>query len=304
MIIIDSHVHIFESFSGILAGEPIRSEPLGKVKAGNKVFQILPPSFEKSNSRLETLIAYMDYCEVKKAVLVPNVVYGFHNEYLDIAVSQYPGRFKAIGLINVIKAKEEIDELDKIGNNKNFVGIKIDTTNGYQCFKVLNLSEKIFEPIWQSCNDLGFFVMLHLSRFEDLISLKEVIKKYKKIRFVICHLGSEATQISINSPLKNHLDILFELVSKNSNVWVDLAAIPIHYGEENYPFIETCKLIEKTYKALGPEKILWGSDYPCILLYSTYKQFVNFIINDCKRIPKKHIQMIMGLNSLSLFWDK
>ncbi len=60
--------------------------------------------------------------------------------------------------------------------------------------------------------------------------------------------------------------------------------------------------IEDVYQKLGPEKLLWGTDYPGALAEATYRQLTNYMFNGCKKIPEKHIEMIMGLNSLNLFW--
>ena len=47
----------------------------GKVKIGNEISQFLPPAFEDTNSTPETLIAYMDWCGISKALLMPNPYY-------------------------------------------------------------------------------------------------------------------------------------------------------------------------------------------------------------------------------------
>ena len=48
------------------------STDLGRVAIGNEEVQFLPPSFEQSRSTAEMLIAYMDWCGIEKAVLMPN----------------------------------------------------------------------------------------------------------------------------------------------------------------------------------------------------------------------------------------
>lgn len=72
MNVIDIHAHIYERVAGITRGQPMASTGLGRVAIGNEEVQFLPPSFEQSRSTAEMLIAYMDWCGIEKAVLMPN----------------------------------------------------------------------------------------------------------------------------------------------------------------------------------------------------------------------------------------
>lgn len=109
MLIIDTHTHIFESISGTHNRLPLFSAGYGKVKNGNQILQLLPPSFKDSNSTTEILLNYMDWFCVDKAILVLNVFYGYHNGYAYEAVRKYPNRFKALALVDITKGKPAAD---------------------------------------------------------------------------------------------------------------------------------------------------------------------------------------------------
>ena len=96
MQIIDIHAHIYQRVAGITQGQPMASTSLGRVTIGNREVQFLPPSFDQTSSKAETLIAYMDWCGVDKALLMPNPYYGYHNAYFEESAKQYPGRLKGI----------------------------------------------------------------------------------------------------------------------------------------------------------------------------------------------------------------
>jgi len=303
MIIVDAHVHIFEKIAGIFRGAPIQSANYGKVKIGNKIEQFLPPSFENSNSTVEILINYMNWCKVDKALLVPNIAYGYHNEYVYEAVNLYPDMFKAIALVDITKGAEAADELCSLIKDKSFSGLKIDTATAFQCMPGVMLDEKVLDPIWHCCNDLDLPVMFHLGRSEDIGALKKVVQRFKKIKYVICHLGSESV-FHGDSISNKYFNTLIDMVLENSNMWIELSSIHAFYGQESYPFVNTCKLIEKIYSTLGYKKLLWGTDYPAILTFASYKQLVGYIIKGCIKIPEKHREIIMGANALNLFWDQ
>ena len=88
MKVIDIHAHIYEKVAGITQGQPMSSTSQGKVTIGNREIQFLPPSFERSCSTAEALIAYMDWCGIEKALLMPNPFYGYHNYYFKDSVKK------------------------------------------------------------------------------------------------------------------------------------------------------------------------------------------------------------------------
>lgn len=301
MLIVDVHAHIFETISGINNHLPLVSVGYGKVKNGNQILQILPPSFKDSNSTTEMLLNYMDWFCVDKALLVSNVFYGYHNEYAFKAVKKYPDRFKAIALVDITKGVSAADELRCLIKNNGFSGIKIDTNTALQFMPELVLDSKLLDPIFNCCNDLELPVLFDLYREIDLNSLKNISDKFDKIKYIICHFGSKSV---FNNPEKinNKFDQLLKLVLKKSNIWIETSSLHNYYNKEEYPFINSCKLIEKAYNTIGPEKIMWGTDYPAILTLATYGQLINYILKGCKKISNKDMEMIMGKNALKMFW--
>jgi predicted TIM-barrel fold metal-dependent hydrolase len=301
MVFIDCHTHLFENFAGIINGEPIKSEEYGKVKIGSKSIQFLEPSFNPSSSTVGTLIAYMDWCGVEKAILMPNLVYGYHNEYSHSSEMKYLDKFKSIALVNVMDTKDAKDEISDLVENKGFIGLKIDFSNILKTPENIRNKDIAIESIMEYSNELGLFIFLHLIEVENIHFLKKMAGKYKKIRFIVCHFGSEAT-LDEESLENNNMEALLDIALENKNIWFDTSSINYHYRDLDHPFEKTCKLVEKVYSIIGPEKILWGSDYPGALTVATYKQLLNYIPRGCKQIPKEHVEMIMGLNSLDLFW--
>ena len=114
MKVIDIHAHIYEQVAGITRGQPMRSTGLGRVAIGNREVQFLPPSFEQSRSTAQMLIAYMDWCGIEKAVLMPNPYYGYHNYYFEESVRRYPDRLKGVALVDIMKGKSAAEELAAI----------------------------------------------------------------------------------------------------------------------------------------------------------------------------------------------
>lgn len=302
MQIVDAHVHIYESFAGITNGQPITSYEYGKVKVGNEIIQFLPPSYEKSNSTVETLICYMDWCGIKKAILMPNILYGYHNDYFLTSVNKYSERLRAVALIDITKGKKAAEELHSLITKYDFYGIKIETDSAFQCTPETKLDDITLEPVWECCDELRQPVVLHFSRTKDIESFIRLIDRFRHIRYVVSHMGAEAVYGN-NSDIYS-FDSLLDLVKTGKNIYLETSSLPFYFKNEEYPFESSCHIIEKAYKTVGPEKIIWGSDYPGMLSLATYTQLINIIIKGCKSILEKHKEMIMGKNALDLFWNK
>jgi predicted TIM-barrel fold metal-dependent hydrolase len=299
MKIIDSHVHLFERFAGMAEGQPIVSDAYGRVRVGNTVSQFLPPSFEHSRSSVETYRAFMDWIGIEKAVVLQNVLYGYHNSYLAEIVAMYPNTFRATALVDVVRGKEVVDELNGYLSQMGFIGLKIEVNTAFQCNKEMRLDSETLLPIWGLCNDLKKAVVLHISREFDLDSLESLVKRYPRIVIIVCHLGAEAT---LGKGIdESRLDYLFDLVKKHKTVFTDIASLPHYLGESEYPFPNSSALISRACDRIGAEKLLWGTDYPGMLSMATYKQLITMVTNYLP-VADSQKELIMGKNAEQLFW--
>ena len=110
MQVIDIHAHIYQQVAGITQGQPMRSTSLGRVAIGDRQVQFLPPSFEQTRSTAEMLLAYMDWCGIEKALLMPNPYYGYHSQYLKDSVRRYPDRLKGVALVDIMKGQKAAED--------------------------------------------------------------------------------------------------------------------------------------------------------------------------------------------------
>ena len=124
MEIIDVHAHVYPKIAGINQAAPISSESWGKARVGNQLIQLLPPAFEHTNSPVEMLLGYMDWCGISKALLMPNPCYGYHNDYFIECVQKYPQRFRGVALVNLLKGEEAARELAQIYDTTPLLDLK------------------------------------------------------------------------------------------------------------------------------------------------------------------------------------
>ncbi len=299
MKIVDVHAHIYTKVAGITNGAPMTSESLGKVRVGNEIRQFLPPAFEHTRSTVEMLIAYMDWCKIDKALLMPNPYYGYHNDYFIQSACQYPERLRAVALVDLIKGAAAAEELAWLYDNTCLFGFKVETDSTFQCAPYKHMSDADLKPVWDCCSQYRQPVFLHLFTYQDILDLITLVKEFPRISFIICHMGADACFGT--GARTGAFQTILELVKNNSNVYIDTSTVPVYFDEE-YPFPSSVKVIEKCYRTVGAEKMMWGSDYPGMLNHATIRQLINLTATQCA-IPENDLKLIMGENADRMFFQ-
>lgn len=300
MKIIDIHVHVFPEISGITQGQPLSSTTLGRAKIGNKETQFLLPEFENSNSPVDVYLRYMNWLGIDKAILMANPYYGYHNDYFSESIKKYPNKFKGVALVDPLKGELAAEELAAIYEDGTLFGFKIEVNSTFQCNPQGKLKDAIFDPVWNCINQYKQPVFIHALRDCDLADVNKLSKQYKNIDFIMCHMGADACFTDhVNSG--NYAELL-KLVKETNNVYLDTSSVPFYFDEE-YPFPTSVEIIEKAYKVVGAEKIMWSSDYPGMCNFATLKQLINLVKLQCKNISEQDKELIMGKNAEKLFFS-
>ena len=299
MTIIDIHTHIYPKVSGITQGLPMTGTNLGRVRIGNRTVQFLPPSFEHSNSTYEMLISHMDWCGVEKAILMANPYYGYHNEYFVEAVQRYPDRLKGVALVDINGGKEAASELMDLYERTPLFGMKIETNSSYQTAPGRRITDPNCTPVWACLHDSRQTVFIHPFTSDDLEDIRTLSERYPDILFVICHMGANACFGYQATP--QAFSYLLDTAKANKNIYLDTSTVP-EYFQQPYPYPAAQEVIQRGYRALGPERLMWSSDYPGMLNHATYRQLISLVADECPDIPSHHKDMIMGQNAQRIFW--
>lgn len=299
MKVIDIHAHIYEKVAGITQGQPMSSTSQGKVTIGNREIQFLPPSFERSCSTAEALIAYMDWCGIGKALLMPNPFYGYHNYYFKESVKKYPDRLRGVALVDIMKGKAAAEELAQIYDEGILFGMKIEVDSTFQCAPGTRLADPKLAPVWDCCEQYHQPMFIHMFRREDIVDLELLAKTYPHITFVICHMGADIC-FRAGMPKRNYEKVL-QIVKEYENVYIDTSTVPDYY-EEEYPWKTSVNIIEECYRKVGADKMMWASDYPGMLKKGTLNQLIRLVTEECKNIPESAKEKIMAENARRLFF--
>ena len=239
----------------------------------------LPPSLLRTIENLEDVL--VDHSNVLKTVFTPS-------ERV-IKLCKDTNRLKPVGSVDLSLGDEALERVESL-LAMGAVGIKILPTVQVMEEKemnVLDAAADILEDharilfIHTGC-DPGIWELPNLCSAGNPKNFEGLIGRHRDLPVVLCHMGSySALRPGI------YLEEALELTRRYDNVYLDTAAVEP-------------QILLKAYSKVGPNKILFGSDYP--LVGYELKELVGNVAR--LPIPQRDRERILGLNTLDLLDGK
>jgi L-fuconolactonase len=248
----------------------------------------------RSRGTIEQLLFEMDNNSVDQAVLVcANIDHNpDNNDYIARCVQQYPNRFYQFADVDSAwsttyhtgGAAERLRVVAEQYSLKGFThylkpeddGRWLYSEDGLEFFKVaarLNLIASLSSYPHQQA------------------AIRNVAEQYPELPILLHHLGHP------NVGAKEHLAAILES-AKFSNIYLKLSGF--YYatsGEQwDFPYREAQEIVMALYDGFGPRRLCWGSDYPVVRQFMTYRQALESFRTYCTFIPTEEHSFILGHN--------
>jgi len=311
-LIIDCHLHCFPWIGGVRDGKAAtKGDRFGFVyrveENSVEKSRYMPPSFHNTSSQPEVALAYMEDAGVDKAVLMQSQCYGNHNEFISSLVSKWPKKFVGMALVDPQQGGKEL-----IASMRHAIlelGLK-----GFK-FEIPDIpfhpGDPQYLPMWKEIRKLDVPVVIDLGWGEgdyyfDLDGIHKVLGQVEGLRMVLAHLGvSRLWDPKEQYPFPT-LQRTLSLAKKFSTVMFDVAGLTnatqfMGTAEEEYPFQRMQKALKAAYEEVGAERMMWGSDYPSVLLSCTYGQLLSIFWKHCNFLSGEEKNEIMGINAMRFF---
>lgn len=245
---IDIHTHVWlEDFTDTTLSEdenPIRAVTWPKLVA-------------KDNSIEDLLQTYKLMFPGKTVTPLifgnPNLIYDLDksNRYISACAEKY--KVPALMLARPeMSGKAVLREIME----KGFFGIKVylNYAKPYIPQNEIRIFDFVTHEQLEVLNDTGLLLMLHIPRKErlkdilNLMQLKEIEKRYPRVKLIVAHVGRAYCEEDIGNA--------FEVLSDCENMVFDISA--------------NCnsQVFKRLIKAVGPKRILFGSDMPILRMRS------------------------------------
>jgi L-fuconolactonase len=235
--IIDPHVHVWKN-------DP--RYPWAKETLNPPAQDALP----------ETLLALMKANGVAKTVIIQVIHYRWDNSYLADVLKQYPEYFRGVARVNPEDeaAPDHVSKLRAGG----FAGVRISPSADEAGDWIRG---PLMRPLWRRCRDekASLSVLAPIARIPDVAAL---IDRFPDLDVIIDHMADcpvdRADLLQPLLELKRYPNVFVKV----SHTW--------NLSKETYPYTDSQAMVKRVYDAFGPQRLMWGTDWPLVEGYCGY----------------------------------
>jgi len=197
---------------------------------------------------------------VEKAVIVQPIHYLYDNSYVADCLARFPGRFAAVCLLDP-KEPAAPDQLEELVRGQGFGGMRLHLSR-QQDPSALAASDQ--DPLWRRVEELSVCLIV-LGRATDLPALEPIVDRFPDVKVVLDHLGGPPVGEEPTHPLLGNV----LRMARYPNVYVKVSNMN-RISKVPYPHRDTHDMVRRIYDAFGPERLMWGTDFPHVLTEGGY----------------------------------
>ena len=288
-MIIDSHCHIWKTwpFDTI---EPMVAYP------NSKGIDTVPDPENKAS--VEQLIFEMDLNDVDQAAVVCVSIQRNqdNNDYVAECVNRYPDRLIQFADLDGSRSPTyhtpgAADRLEKAVAKYNLKGFAHYIKRGDDGSWYFSEDGLAFLAKTAELGQIASISCHEPERMQPI--MRQIAERCPSVPFIMHHLGL----LSKTEPARS-LGLKEVLASaKMPNIYVKLSG-PYYISQKpwDYPFLECAHVIRSLYEYYGPDRLVWGSDYPMVRDSMNYRQSIEHVRTHCSFIPDEDKEKILGGN--------
>ena len=249
MHIVDTHAHIYHADETLypMKEDPFRPEP------GIGTIEHLRQEAERAGVHRVTLVQ-------------TGSAYQWDNRVLGDTAAANPDWTVGVCTLDPA-APESVTELERLATGFNVKGLRMEPARGAE--------PAYYHPgsvrLWEAARRLGVVICAHVS-LGVLDQLAMLLKEFPEVPVVLDHCAYPKVDQGIeDETVKGVVEL-----AGYDHLRVKLT-FAVTGSKQEYPFRDTHPLIRCFVAAFGPERCVWGSDFPCEhwLKKSTYVQHLN-----------------------------
>jgi len=241
---------------------------------------------------VELVHKVLDLHGVDRAVLVQPVFPGEDNSYVADAAAREPEKFAAVCVVDPRKP-DAVERLEYWVTERGCRGLRLRPKVAGE---ERSFGDPATFPIWEAAERLGIAVNI-LGTFDHLGAVAKMANLFPNVPIVIDHLA--------HPPMPITVDEMQPLLSLSSipNVYAKLSGF-YYYSATEYPHADCIELVRAVYDGFGPGRLLWGSDFPHVMLRTRYGRALRMIEDVFTWFTVADRQQLMGENALRLYWPR
>ena len=274
MPIVESHVHIWTQDENYPFAPTLPDVPV--------------PTSEAS---AEMLLDETGKAGVDHVVLVQPSTYGWDNRYLADSIARYPRQLAGVCLVDPLDDQAP-EQLEYWVTERGFHGVRLHAVRPDSA-RWFNTAQT--DRIWQKATELGIPICLLL----DLVHaplVEEMLKRFPQVDVVLDHMG----RIDVSEPPPYPVFKRFLALADYPRTFAKVSGM-LHYSAEAYPFADTHPFFRMARDAWGPQRLMWGTDWPMLLDKAGYFPRLTAVRDEMPFFSEADLEWILGRTALRLW---
>jgi hypothetical protein len=265
-MIVDAHMHLWDTIDGRIGDTVIRPLDNGRVRFGETVLLMTPPSFLDTRCTAEHAVAYFDDAGVDVGVIVQETMDGPQNAYLLDVTKRYPDRFFAHALIDYSKPESCLAQW-KEAHAQGFRGLKLPAIRLAHANPRIYLTDKHLMKLWEALEDDGAVLAVDLDFGASQVKeMAEVARAFPTLQIALGHFA-----------MANRPDWFPQLrLAHLPNIAIESGGICWLFRDDDVGFPNAQEAVRIAALEVGADKLMWGSDLPRTMVDFTYRQLLDW----------------------------
>src|SRR5712692_4987349 len=127
--------------------------------------------------------------------------------------------------------------------------------------------------------------------------LKDFDLRYDLLIFVLDHIAKPKIKEGVISPWRENITEL----ARRENVFCKLSGLVTEAGWQSWTEADLDPYLQIVLKAFGPDRVIFGSDWPVILLGSSYKRWVDIVQRAISHLSEYEQERIWGKTATEVY---
>ncbi|MGH9673200.1 MAG: amidohydrolase family protein [Bryobacteraceae bacterium] len=221
-----------------------------------------------SDATPEMLLDLMKKHGVAKTVLIQYIGYRWDNSYTLDALKRYPQFFQAVARVNP-EDPANADHLSRLVE-QGFRGVRLSPAASAQGDWIRG---PLMEPLWKRCEQLevSMSILTSPARLPDVALL---IEKHPELTVVIDHMADcpldRPEELAKLIALARYPKVFVKI----SHTW--------GLSRQPYPWLDAQQQVKRLHEVFGPQRLMWGTDWPVCLRHTTYERTLAAVRDEMK----------------------
>jgi L-fuconolactonase len=227
---------------------------------------------------------------VEHAIQVTRTLSGDDNGYSIEGATQFPNTFKVCGRFDPT-GPDLPGRLRTLMNEPTMVAIRLFWYSTDDAW----LSDGSLDALWREAEILDIPLCVYAPR--NVAGLHAVAARFSGLRLIVDHLGAD-----LFSPPGHRFERWRDVrrLAGFENVYLKVSALPEATGER-FPFPSAQERVREVYELFGPDRLMWGSNYPLTTRVCTYVEAVDLIRVGCDFLPIDDRAKVLGATARKVF---